>query len=123
VVAAPEVSDGVLVEAPLVELEPAPAPESVGVFTWPAAPPKLSELVEGAGAVAPDDIEPDDIEPDGIAPDVVESVVAPELIELELVDGLVVVDAAALAEAPVVAAMLPPDHQSREARSFGEAAR
>lgn len=111
-----DVPDGEVepVEPPVVELVPAPAPESVGVFTWPAAPPDPPE-------VAP---EVDGMLEEGVVVEV-EGVVAAAPVELLApIDPLAPpVELAALVLVPVVAAMFAPDHQSREARSFGEAAR
>jgi hypothetical protein len=123
VVAEPEVSDGEgePLVPPVVELELAPAPASVGVFTWPAAPPEVSEVVPLDVEGMVDDVEGVVIEP--VAPVVPVAPVDPVApIDPLMVPLLLVVDAV-LALAPVVAAMLAPDHQSREARSLGEAAR
>ena len=116
-VAAPDVSDGEVepVVDPVVELVPELAPASVGVFTWPAGAPETPE-------VAPLDVDGVAVEAEGGAADVSAPVELLAPIE-PLVVALGAVELAALAPVPVVAAMFAPDHQSREARSFGEAAR
>ena len=112
----PELSDGDCESVePLGELLLAPEPESIGGLTAPAGPPEVSELMPGP--------------PERIS---LEEPVS--LDGLELVDGLALEPVVALvsAGAPVVAAALAPaplaaidwpDHQSRLARSLGEARR
>jgi len=107
-----ELSDGEVepVAPPVVELlVPAPAPESVGVLTCPAAPPEVFVLVDGAV-----------VEGEGVA-DVLMSDEPVAPVD-PLVDAPMLLDVAALALVPVDAAMFWPDHQSRDARSLGEAA-
>jgi hypothetical protein len=107
----PELLDGACESMePLGVLGLAPEPESIGGLTAPAEPPEVSELMAGP--------------PERISLD------AP--VSLELVDGLALVVALVSAGVPVVAealapaplaAIVWPDHQSRFARSLGEARR
>lgn len=118
----PELLDGACESIdPLGVLGLAPEPESIGGLTAPAEPPELSELmpldelelVEGLALV--DGLELMLLDVSELVP-----VVAPVV---ALVSAGVPVVADASAPAPLAAIVDEPDHQSRLARSLGEARR